>query len=77
MSNIGIIDENKLFFKNSVVDNCLITGMIKNSPYFQLAICTFKNTINMNAAVNGSKSDRNLITNFLNDIHEEIISNIK
>jgi NRPS condensation-like uncharacterized protein len=42
-TNIGILDRNRLSFGTSEIREAYMTGSIKYSPYFQMAISTYNN----------------------------------
>jgi len=42
MSNIGVIDSRRLSFDDVPVASAYITGSVKYSPLFQLALSTFQ-----------------------------------
>lgn len=72
MSNIGIIDSKRLCFDSSSVVSAYITGSIKYSPFFQLALSTFKNQVTLSAAFHGTERDKGKIKHFLAAIDHEL-----
>jgi NRPS condensation-like uncharacterized protein len=77
MSNIGVIDDNKLIFKGSHVKHCWITGAVKYTPYHQFTISTFKDTLNIVSAIKGTNADCSFMQNFQDNLYLDLISNIK
>lgn len=65
MTNIGIIDKNKLMFDELNIKDVFICGSIKYKPYFQIAITTFDNEVTLSINFCGTESDRKNILNFL------------
>lgn len=71
MTNIGIIDKTKLIFGCPVL-NAYITGSIKYSPYFQLALTTFDEEITFSINFYGTENDREHIESFLSLVECEL-----
>lgn len=72
MSNIGIIDENRLNFNGLHITDAFMTGSIKYNPLFQLALSTFNNRITFSVAFHGTKADKEKIDRFLNELVEQM-----
>ena len=53
-SNLGIIDHEKLHFKNCTIQSCFLTGTYRIPPDFQLTVSTFKNICTLNCTLLGS-----------------------
>ena len=64
MSNIGIIDDNKLQFGTTKLVDGYITGAIKYKPYMQLALTTLNDVITMTIAIKGNDQDKKAIEKF-------------
>lgn len=77
MSNIGILDENKLVFGNVKAEDAFMTGAIKYKPYMQLALTTFKKAITFTICIYGTASDRAIIEKFFKLFDKELNSVIK
>lgn len=73
-TNLGIIDDKKLYFSGSDIKKCFITGSIKYVPNFQVAVSTFKAdvTVSINLKVKSSEEDK--INKFIKCFINEIIS---
>lgn len=74
MSNIGIIDDKKLSFGNTKVEDAFLTGAIKYKPYMQVALTTFKKRVTLTICIYGNQSDRAIIEKFFKLFNEEIAS---
>lgn len=72
MSNIGVIDSRRLSFDRAPVTSAYITGSVKYSPLFQLALSTFQNEVTLSVAFHGTQADREKIGRFLESIDEEL-----
>ncbi|MCO7126999.1 condensation domain-containing protein [Sporolactobacillus shoreicorticis] len=70
MTNIGIIDENKLTFADHVVRDVSISGSIKYAPYFQIAVTTFRKKITFCTNFHGTEQDRKFLDEFVNRLIE-------
>lgn len=73
MSNIGVLEHQRLQFDGSLVTSAYICGSIKYRPYFQLAITGFHNKITLCVNSYGSKEDKNRLKNFLQLIDQELM----
>lgn len=71
-TNIGILDKTKLTFGEAQVTKAYMTGSIKYSPYFQLAISTFDNEATLSINLYGTEADRNTMASFLDKLGEEL-----
>ena len=65
MTNIGIIDKNKLVFDGLNIKDTFICGSIKYKPYFQIAVTTFDNEITLSVNFCGTERDKIKINEFL------------
>ncbi|MDD3223610.1 MAG: WS/DGAT domain-containing protein [Clostridium sp.] len=72
MTNIGIIDKNKLVFKGLNIKDTFISGSIKYKPYFQIAITTFDNQMTLSINFCGTEEDRIKIQKFLQVFDTEL-----
>jgi NRPS condensation-like uncharacterized protein len=71
-TNIGILDRNRLSFGTPEVTEAYMTGSIKYSPYFQMAISTYDNQASLSVNLYGTASDRKKISDFLDDVILEL-----
>ena len=71
-TNIGIIDKARFCFDEVQIANAYMTGSIKYSPYFQLAISTFDNSPTLSINLFGSQDDRNKISVFLDNVVQKM-----
>jgi NRPS condensation-like uncharacterized protein len=71
-TNIGILDKTRLTFGKAAIIRAYMTGSIKYSPYFQLAISTFDDQATLSVNLYGTQSDRNKISLFLDKLVQEL-----
>lgn len=72
MSNIGVIDSKRLSFDGIPVASAYITGSVKYSPLFQLALSTFQDEVTLSVAFHGTRADQEKIGHFLELIDTEL-----
>lgn len=72
MSNIGILDGNRLAFDGIPAKSAFMSGSIKYKPYFQLALSTFGNELTLSVAFHGTCADREKIERFLKAVDCEL-----
>ncbi|MFA9378714.1 MAG: hypothetical protein ACERKZ_18515 [Lachnotalea sp.] len=72
MTNIGIVDSEKLIFEGSPVTDAFMCGSIKYRPHFQIALSSFKNQITFSSNLYGSIQDRQTITDFFSLLDNEL-----
>lgn len=72
-TNIGILDKKRLVFGKVEIIKAYMTGSIKYSPYFQIAISTFDDQATLSVNLYGTQSDRNTISVFLDKPVQELI----
>ena len=75
ITNIGIIDSEKLSFGKTPIGDAFMTGSIKYPPYFQLALSSFNNTITFSINLYGSERDREFIRKFFEILDQELLFN--
>lgn len=66
MSNVGIIDAEKLTASGCVLTDAFITGATKYKPYFQVACTTLNNAITFSVVEKCSAQDEKIIRKFIN-----------
>lgn len=71
-TNIGILDITRLTFGKVAITEAYMTGSIKYSPYFQLAISTFDDQPTLSVNLYGTQSDKNKISVFLDRLVQEL-----
>lgn len=71
-TNIGIIDSKRFYFDKLKIKNAYMTGSVKYSPYFQLAVSTFDNKPVLSVNLFGSENDRVKISSFLDKVILEL-----
>lgn len=72
MTNIGILDSEKLFFQGSTIKNAFVTGSIKYRPHFQVALSSFDNQMTFSVNLYGNNEDRKTIMNFFVFLDKEL-----
>ena len=72
MSNIGVLNINKLKLGNSNLIDGFMTGGVKYKPYMQLALTTIKNEITMTVAIRGNDEDKKIVNKFFDYIIDAI-----
>lgn len=74
MTNMGIIDKNKLMFDDAEIKDAFITSSIryKCPPSFQMAVSTFNDCMTFSISLYGSESDKSKINEFFNTFNNEI-----
>ena len=74
MTNIGIIESEKLVFESSPISNAFICGSIKYRPHFQMAVSSYNNKMTLSVNLYGSQEDRDSIKEFFTLIEEELLN---
>lgn len=72
-TNIGRIDEKKIFFKDCFIKNCYMTGAYRKPPDFQLSISTFRDVCTLNCMLIGKREDKITGQYILNQIQGELL----
>lgn len=71
ITNIGIIDKNKLKFHTLKIKDVFLTGAIKYTPYFQLSLSSFDDLLTFSVNIFGSNNDIKIINNFFSVFDKE------
>lgn len=72
MTNIGVLDSEKLVFEGSPVRNAFMCGSIKYRPHFQMALSSFANKITFSSNLYGNMQDRKTILHFFSLLDKEL-----
>ena len=72
LTNLGILDKEKLAFGETKMTGAFMTSSIKYAPYFQIAVSTFDNVMALSANLYGTQADRNKISSFLTAVISEL-----
>jgi len=72
MTNIGILDSDRLSFAGIQPVNAFMCGSIKFKPHFQLAISTYNDELTLSTNLYGSAEDKLQILSFLEDVEREL-----
>lgn len=70
---IGIIDHEKLYFRDCYIKKCYLTGTYRLSPDFQLSISTFRNVCTLNCTLIGEAGDERIGQSILEQIKKELL----
>lgn len=72
LSNLGILDKERLDFGQAKMTDAFMTGSIKYAPYFQLAVSTFDEVTAFSVNLYGTQNDRDKISRFLDEMVWEL-----
>src|SRR5208283_5299310 len=72
MTNVGILDPDRMSFGDLHPYDAFLCGSIKYKPYFQLAMSSYGGQLTLSANQYGSADDRDLIRSFLDEIGAEL-----
>ena len=73
-SNMGIVDHNRLYFKNSDVVSCSLAGTFRLPPDFQLTISAFRGVCTFNCTLAGSAGDDIIGQQILEQVKSELLA---
>ena len=59
-TNIGVIDQHKVFFDDAPITDCYLCGTYRQAPSFQVSISTFKNTCTLSSNMLCSENQSNI-----------------
>lgn len=68
MTNIGILDDRQLRFGDAQPIDAYISGSIKYTPYFQVAVTTFRKEMTFSTNFHGTKEDYEWLDHFVNQM---------
>ena len=72
MTNVGVVNDKKLCFKGTEIENAFICGSIKHRPHFQVALSSYADTLTISSNLYGSQQDRDTITHFFSMVEDEL-----
>lgn len=72
-TNIGILEKRFLEFYGVLVDEAFVTGAIKYSPNFQMAVSTFNDEATLSINLYGSENDEAKICDFLKNLKAQLM----
>lgn len=72
MSNIGVLDPNKLGLSGLALVDGFMTGAVKYKPYMQLALTSLNGELTMTIAIRGNKRDKERVKQFFDIIHKNV-----
>lgn len=73
-SNMGKIDDEKLYFDGCSVENCYLTGTYRQAPDFQLSVSTFRKSCTLNCALIGNERRNAEGKYILSEIKRELLN---
>ena len=76
-TNLGIIDDKRLCFGSHIIEKVFIPTSIKNNPYFQLSVSTFKGCCTLSSCLFASEEDVTFATGILNNVKSEMENLVK
>lgn len=71
-SNLGLLDHTKFRFAGLGVEDAFLSTAVKNPPYFQVSISTYKNCCTLASSMYGTEEDRNTVAYFLARMRNEL-----
>ena len=72
MTNVGILDQDRMAFGNLHPSDAFLCGSIKYKPYFQLAMSSYDGQLTLSVNQCGNADDRDRIRSFLNEVEAEL-----
>ncbi len=72
MTNVGILDRDRMAFGNLRPCDAFLCGSIKYKPYFQLAMSSYDGQLTLSANQYGSADDRDIIRSFLDEVEADL-----
>lgn len=73
-TNLGVIDDNKLTFKDLKIKTAIGYSGLNKAPYFQLAVSSFKGETTLTSLFTSSKTESIKAKNLLETTVKEIIA---
>lgn len=70
-TNLGILDSVQLHFGSLTIDDAFISTAVKNTPYFQLSISTFRGRCTMTSSLHGTEEDGKTVNKLFEYIIKE------
>ncbi|OPJ58306.1 WS/DGAT domain-containing protein [Clostridium oryzae] len=77
MTNIGLIDKNRLVFDGLHIRNSYVSASIKYKPYFQIGITTFDDEVTFCVNLHCTEKDKYKIKEFLKNMEKELLQAVK
>ncbi len=72
LTNIGILDSNRLVFGSVPVRDAYVAASVKYTPYFQMGLTTYKDSITFTVSQYCTESDRETIQRFFSLLDQEL-----
>ncbi|MDR3326639.1 MAG: hypothetical protein LBT04_00635 [Prevotellaceae bacterium] len=71
-TNLGIVNNELLNFKDALIENVYLTASIKSSPFFQLTASTYNDNCTLSCNIYGADCDKKWVECFLDDVRSEL-----
>ncbi len=72
MTNIGILDSERIAFADLRPRDAFMCGSIKHKPYFQLAASSYDGELTLSVNLYGSAADRDRVVSFFDEIDAQL-----
>jgi NRPS condensation-like uncharacterized protein len=72
MTNVGILDSERLSFGGIRPRDAFLCGSIKYKPHFQIAMSSYDDELTLSSNLYGNSSDRECILSFFDEIEAEL-----
>ena len=72
MTNVGILDSNRISFGRLRPRDVNMSGSIKYKPHFQLAMSSYDGELTMSSNLYGNAGDRERIISFFDEVEREL-----
>lgn len=71
-TNIGILDESRLVFQGTKIQDAFLVTAVKHAPYFQLSATTWRGECTITSAYCGTPEDKKRIGGFMAALEREL-----
>jgi len=71
MTNVGILDSDRISFGDLRPRDVFMCGSIKHKPHFQLAMSSYDGELTLSSNLYGNASDRERVMSFLDEVERE------
>lgn len=76
MTNVGILDKDRMCFGDLYPYDAFLCGSIKYKPHFQLAMSSYEDELTLSSNLYGNVTDRDNVISFFNEIEEDLFTDI-
>lgn len=74
LTNMGILDENRLTFGNMKAEDAFLSTAVKYAPYFQVSISTWCGSCSLCSSFHGTPKDERQVRDFLKAMKKELLT---